>query len=135
MTGSAPRGAGGAAPAAGGGGTRRKHWTLALRQAGGGGRWGEEIRFGGPRIGWSPWKICTEVSPGCDHCYARELAKRYGWGAWGKGQPRLRTSAAYWRQPLVWDRKAAAAGVRRRVFPSLCDPFDAEAPDEWRADM
>lgn len=27
----------------------------------------------------SPWTGCTPVSAGCDHCYARTLAFRYGW--------------------------------------------------------
>ena len=83
---------------------------------------------------WSPWRVCTKVSPGCDNCFAEALAKRAGLG-WGKGVPRQRTSVAYWRQPLRWNREAEEAGVRRRVFPSQCDPFDTEAPADWREDM
>jgi len=26
---------------------------------------------------WSPVTGCTEVSPGCDHCYARTFAERF----------------------------------------------------------
>ena len=33
-----------------------------------------------------------------------------------------------WDAPLRWDRAAATAGERRRVFPSLCDPFE-DRPD------
>ena len=75
---------------------------------------------------WSPWLGCTKVSPACDHCYAESWAKRAGRPELWDGM-RSRTSAVYWQQPLKWDREAAAAGVRRRVFPSLCDPFDNQA--------
>ena len=85
---------------------------------------------------WSPWIGCTEVSPGCDHCYARELDKRHRYGGavhWGAGVPRYRTKQ--WDQPIKWDKKAAASGERAFVFPSLCDPFDNEVPEEWRSDL
>ncbi len=61
---------------------------------------------------------------------------------WGAGQPRKRTSVAYWREPLKWDAeraRAISAGENpppHRVFcASLADVFDNEAPDEWRADL
>ena len=85
---------------------------------------------------WNPWVGCTEVSPGCDNCYARELDRRYQWGGgthWGAGKPRHRTQN--WRGPLAWNKKAAATGQRWTVFPSLCDPFDNEVPEAWRADL
>lgn len=85
---------------------------------------------------WNPWIGCTEVSPGCDNCYARTLDRRHQWGGgthWGAGKPRYRTQN--WRGPLAWNKKAAATGQRWTVFPSLCDPFDNEVPDHWRADL
>jgi len=85
---------------------------------------------------WSPWIGCTEVSPGCDNCYARELDKRHRYGGakrWGAGVPRYRTKQ--WDEPLKWNRKAAAGGQRWTVFPSLCDPFDKEVPVQWRRDF
>ena len=27
---------------------------------------------------FNPWWGCIRVSPGCEHCYAETLAKRYG---------------------------------------------------------
>lgn len=79
---------------------------------------------------------CTEVSPGCDHCYARTMAERYGWAKWGAGQPRYRTSPENWKKPLAWNRKAAITGYRPRVFcASLADVFDNEIPDAWREDL
>jgi protein gp37 len=83
---------------------------------------------------WSPWEGCQKVSPGCDHCYAEARNLRFARGAnWGPGAPRRRT--ADWTKPRLWNRKAAAAGQRVRVFPSLCDPFDNAVDEEWRADF
>lgn len=82
---------------------------------------------------WNPWIGCTRVSPGCLHCYAETLMDtRYGRVKWGPGQPRSRTSAAYWRNPIRWNQEAKRLGERFRIFPSLCDVFDHEVPDDWK---
>ena len=83
---------------------------------------------------WNPWIGCTEVSAACDYCYARTMSERYGWAQWGD-HPRHRTAASTWRKPLAWNREAERTGKRRSVFPSLCDPFDNQAPKQWRADL
>lgn len=71
---------------------------------------------------------CNEISPGCDNCYARTLAARFG-TPWGVGAPRREFGDKHWNEPLKWDRKAAAAGVRVRVFSnSMSDLFDKNAP-------
>lgn len=81
------------------------------------------------------WIGCTEVSPGCDNCYARTLAQRYGWTTWGKGQPRIRTSPANWRRPYTWEKKVRENGERPMVFTnSLADFFDPEVDPQWRVD-
>lgn len=84
---------------------------------------------------WNPWVGCTRVSPGCQHCYAETMMdKRYGKVQWGPQGTRVRTSAAYWKQPLKWNRAAAAEGVRRRVFcASLADVFE-DKPDQPELD-
>ena len=80
------------------------------------------------------WIGCTRVSPGCDNCYAEAWAKRYGRHDWQPGTPRVLTSDQNWKQPLRWDRKAAATGERHRVFcASLADVFDPHAPEDARA--
>ena len=88
---------------------------------------------------FNPWIGCTKVGPGCDHCYAEALDKRHRWqGAthWGAGVERMRTSAANWRKPLAWNRKAALSEKPWRVFcASLADVFDNEVPEDWRADL
>lgn len=92
------------------------------------------------RIEWvdhtfNPWIGCTRVSAACDNCYAAAMSHRRKWARFEAGAPRRRTTAANWRQPLLWNRKAAAAGIRAKVFgPSLADPFDAEVSDTWRDD-
>lgn len=83
---------------------------------------------------WSPWIGCTKVSAGCKFCYAEALmALRYKRVGWGKGAPRSLGADSGWLDVLKWNAEAANANERARVFPSLCDVFDEEVPDEWRA--
>lgn len=88
---------------------------------------------------FNPWTGCTNVSPGCDHCYAEAWSKRSGHVKWGNN-PRKRTTDAYWRGPLTWQARAKAFaeshGRRQRVFcASLADVFDNQADPEWRTDL
>lgn len=79
---------------------------------------------------FNPWRGCTNVSPGCDHCYAEAGSKRNPGllGVWGDDGTRVVASEAYWRKPLAWDKRAAAAGERHRVFcASLADVFEDRA--------
>lgn len=79
---------------------------------------------------FNPWWGCVEVSPACDHCYARTDATRYGHAVWGKDAPRRFFGDHHWTEPLRWARKAEAAGERRRVFcASMADVFE-ERDDE-----
>ena len=56
---------------------------------------------------FNPWTGCTKVSPGCLHCYAEALDRRWQHGIhWGKGAPRKRTSATYWNGPIHWHATA-----------------------------
>ena len=74
---------------------------------------------------WSPFWGCTKVSPGCAHCYAETLSNRYGHDIWGPNTDRRFFGEKHWQEPLKWNRKAEAAGVRRRVFcGSMCDVFE-----------
>lgn len=84
---------------------------------------------------FNPWVGCTRLSPACDHCYAEGWAKRTGQSHLWEGD-RRRTSVSNWQQPLKWDRAAAAAGIRQRVFcASLADVFDNQVPTRWRDDL
>lgn len=96
----------------------------------------------------NPWIGCTNVSPGCDNCYAEALDARYRWGGaahWGPGVARKLASEAIWAQPYRWNKAREVAigdhalgrGAKpppHRVFcASLADVFDNEVPQEWRA--
>lgn len=100
---------------------------------------GKDSNIAWTKSTWNPWIGCTRVGPGCDHCYAENMDSRKRWGGvthWGAGVPRHRTSASNWKQPLVWNRQAAASGEFWPVFcASLADVFDNEAPDQWRIDL
>lgn len=91
---------------------------------------------GEPGFTFNPWIGCFEISPACDHCYAREYAKRFNLAEWGPTTPRRRTSAANWKLPLKWNAEAKRLGVRYRVFcASLADVFDNAVPAEWRTEL
>lgn len=83
---------------------------------------------------FNPWIGCTKIAPPCDNCYAAVLAGRYDWVEWGG--PRKRTSEANWRKPIQWNKAAAKADIRYRVFcASLADWLDNQVPQEWRRDL
>lgn len=97
---------------------------------------GENTKIAWADDTFNPWVGCQKVGPGCDHCYAETLNKRYGHDNWGAGKARRRTTAANWRKPIKWNREAEAAGKRRKVFcASMADVFDNAVPDEWRDDL
>lgn len=83
------------------------------------------------------WWGCMKVSPGCANCYAEVWSRRYGRAIWGPAATttRWRTKGP-WRDILRWDARAAADGVRRRVFAQSMSDFFEEHPqlDEWRAE-
>ena len=98
---------------------------------------GENTRIEWADHTFNPWTGCQKVSPACDHCYAEATAKRAPstFGGWGPGAERKRTSESYWRQPLLWNKRAAKAGTRPRVFcASMADIMDKAAPIEWFVD-
>lgn len=88
---------------------------------------------------FNPWIGCQKVGPGCDHCYAEDMMdKRYGRVQWGPHGSRVRTADANWKKPLAWNRAAAAAGERHRVFcASLADWADTHKSisHTWREDL
>jgi len=85
---------------------------------------------------FNPWIGCTNVGPGCDHCYAETLANRFKMAEWGTGKPRQRTKEHYWNDPIRWNKHAEKAGIRARVFcASLADVFDNEVDPAWRDDL
>lgn len=78
---------------------------------------------------FNPWWGCRKVSPECANCYAEAWAKRTGHNF----SARRFFGDAHWNEPLAWNRAAAKAGERRRVFcASMGDVFDPEVDESWR---
>ena len=74
---------------------------------------------------FNPWWGCERVSPGCQNCYAEAFAKRTGHTVWGKQAERRFFGDKHWNEPIKWNAKAEAEGVRRRVFcASMADVFE-----------
>ena len=71
-----------------------------------GGRMAETTKISWTNHTFNPWIGCQSVSPGCDNCYAEALTNRHRWTEWGPDGERKRTSPAYWKKPLAWDRRA-----------------------------
>lgn len=75
---------------------------------------------------FNAWWGCAKVSPACNHCYAETWAKRTGFpDLWGVATARRTFGAKHWGAPLTWNKAAAAAGIRNKVFcNSMADVFD-----------
>lgn len=75
------------------------------------------------------WMGCEKVSPGCAHCYAETLTKnRMGLRVWGPNSRRQEVKSI-WSKLKKWDREAAAALERRRVFVMSLGDFLEDHPD------
>lgn len=85
------------------------------------------------KIAWAdhtfnPWIGCSKVASGCANCFAEAQSGRFGVTR-GPNGTRRKTSEAYWRKPLKWQKESEQFEHwknwhRLRVFPSLCDPFE-----------
>jgi len=74
---------------------------------------------------FNPWWGCVKLSPACKHCYAEAWAKRVGEKVWGLKAERRFFGDDHWNSPIKWDREAAGASERRRVFcASMADVFE-----------
>lgn len=72
---------------------------------------------------------CVKISPGCAHCYADTLGRRYGHHVWGKNAARRTFGAKHWAEPLKWNKESSTEqngvrghGLNSLVFSSsMCD--------------
>lgn len=77
---------------------------------------------------WNPWKGCTHVSPGCDHCYADRQMTNLGLNF------KVVTRTKTWGDPLRWQKAAEQTGRVEAVFTcSWSDWFHRDA-DQWRTE-
>jgi protein gp37 len=94
-----------------------------------------------PGYTFNPWIGCQKVSAGCQFCYAeRDFTRKPRWAnTWGPPatSERIRTSAANWHQPIVWNEQAERGDWRTKVFcASLGDVFeDHPHLQAWRDDL
>src|SRR5215212_4577888 len=76
---------------------------------------------------WNPVTGCTEVSPGCDNCYARTFAERFR-GVQGHPYEQgfdLRLWPKRLELPLQWKRP-------KRIFVnSMSDLFHRDIPNDF----
>lgn len=90
-----------------------------------------------PGYTFNAWQGCQKVSAACDFCYAEAITTRFNQGNWGPRARRRRTSDAYWKQPLKWNRRAGELGVQLKVFSlSMGDWADNHwtIEQQWRDD-
>src|SRR5215472_15245744 len=76
---------------------------------------------------FNPWWGCLRVSEECQHCYAEEIAKHYGYKVWGPvaNTERRFFDNRHWAEPLAWNRRAERQGHRASVFcASMADVYD-----------
>ncbi len=75
---------------------------------------------------WNPWRGCTKISAGCKNCYMFTAQERYG------NDPRIVLRTKTWKDPLRWQRLAAAEHIRELVFTCSWSDWFHESADEWR---
>lgn len=80
---------------------------------------------------WNPVTGCTEVSPGCDHCYARTFAERW------RGTPGHPYEQGFdlklWPDRL--DKPVSWKTPRRIFVNSMSDLFHKDVPDDFIVDV
>lgn len=80
---------------------------------------------------WNPVTGCTEVSPGCDHCYAKTFAERWRGtrGHYFENGFDVQLRPDKLDQPLRWRKP-------RKIFVnSMSDLFHDSVPDEYIAQV
>jgi protein gp37 len=76
---------------------------------------------------WNPVTGCTKVSPGCDNCYAENIARRFAGGVAFPNGFDVTLRPTKLSEPLRWRKPA-------RVFVnSMSDLFHEQVPDEFIA--
>ena len=74
---------------------------------------------------FNPWIGCTPVSAACANCYAKRENARRGWCADFYTERHV-TSDAYWRQPLLWNKRSDPARPTLVFCGSMCDVFERD---------
>lgn len=84
---------------------------------------------------WNPVTGCTKVSPGCLHCYAETLDKRFHWDGsyvpWTVAAQRKAGVSAIHLHPERLDAPLHWKKPRRIFVNSMSDLFHEDVPDEF----
>lgn len=89
---------------------------------------GERTNIAWTAATWNPWVGCTRVSLGCDHCYMFREQER-----WGQNPTEVRrASDTTFYAPLVWERHAARASLKKLVFTCSYSDFFHQKANPWR---
>lgn len=82
---------------------------------------------------FNPWWGCKQIRPGCDNCYAKTMAYRFGDGYLWNGDDRRVLGDGSWDAPLKWNNDARKLNSYATVFSaSMSDVFDAQGPTDAR---
>lgn len=76
---------------------------------------------------WNPVTGCTEISPGCEHCYASRMAKRLQ----AMGQYNYRNGFTLTLQPHMLDHPLHWRKPRRIFVNSMSDLFHRDVPLDY----
>ena len=82
-------------------------------------------------VTWSPTTGCTPISPGCDHCWARSMLRRFGKTVDAidpvepQCHPERLSIPAHWRKPKVVGVSFLGDLVHPRISPEfVCEVLD-----------
>ncbi|MCI0722110.1 MAG: phage Gp37/Gp68 family protein [Acidobacteria bacterium] len=83
---------------------------------------------------FNPWRGCTKVSPGCDHCYmfTAQRKRQEQTGNFELWNPEIVQRTKTWGDPLRWQRAAEKAGVIETVFTCSWSDWFHNKADAWR---
>ncbi len=85
---------------------------------------------------WNPWRGCTKVSPGCDHCYmfTAQHKRQKQSGNFELWSPEIVQRTKTWGDPLRWQRAAEKAGIIETVFTCSWSDWFHDKADQWRVE-
>ncbi len=74
------------------------------------------------------WWGCTEVHEGCDNCYAKLIAKRYGHDVWGVGSGRRYIKSAFETLDKIQKNAEKQKKIEYVFVGSMMDIFEKPMP-------
>jgi protein gp37 len=91
----------------------------------------ENSKIGWTTHTWNPWWGCHKIAAECKECYIKRYLSMAGHDPFDGP---IKTSRPSWRKPHGWNKKAAGATERPRVFTCSMSDFFHDGADTWRAE-